>query len=947
MEDDDFLCPLCCEEIEAHDKNFFPCPCGYQTAANTSVRLPADLLPLNQICRFCLNHIRENLNGLCAACRRPFDDDSYQFRPTPSDEIARINAERKRRKQRQKSSMYEADRSHLRDVKVTLKTLIYVTGLPPKYAVEETLVTEPYFGQFGRIVKLSVSRRPPATTGGRTGENQIAIHVTYANAQDALRAIAFVDGATIENRTLHATYGQTKYCAVWIQGRPCTNAQCTFLHEVVDADAAAPPPIPPRPAGPPRIFGPKGRRPAQASAPAAPERSGSASSILSASAPSFAAAASSAGTSAASSYTVTTTHDSGPALPAAASWASKKPDSRPTTPQTAVAASTTPDDRTLSPFQDPTPAAAAAAIAAAKAEKARQNARKQALQQQQAAKRQAREEARAAAEAHAAQAAAAAAQMKQELNRKKSQALLKQQQRQQARLQQQESQKALDEQRADSSDAAEADTNDARSAASASEAGSSKAAAAARAAAAEEEVESKHSEVASDALTADDQSSWTAGQGTLEGDDVSSAAAADSYEEETSAAVEPEQPARTPSPEPPLDLGAVVLAALSAASIPILDPQALRTNADHSLAQLQALSLALLASQPQLPEWMLASTRVILKAMERPLSSGVYTGTFRPFDTGDLMSDILDEKTLTLSSSSASASGPHGPVPPHLHPLHAHGGRSHLPQHLAASMGPQRHGLSPHPMGLGAPHGANLPPHLQQQQQQYSGNVGIGGLPLQQQPDAVSGANAHTMSLLRQLTPSRSQQQLLDVEERIRQFGTAAKRGQLPGSASMSRTSSSTGLSVPSSMGAGMAPPGLPFADPAALSMRMDAASPRDVPPGHLQQFHDTLNARAQQLQLNKPPGIGLGAGPAGPPAAGPPPGFGLPLKTPLQSSSASRSAPAAPPGIAPGAGLLPHGPLAPALLPQQQQFQPLQVRRGPTPGSLREALPLRTHLPM
>jgi hypothetical protein len=43
-------------------------------------------------------------------------------------------------------------------------------------------------------------------------------------------------------------------------------------------------------------------------------------------------------------------------------------------------------------------------------------------------------------------------------------------------------------------------------------------------------------------------------------------------------------------------------------------------------------------------EWMLASSRVVLKALERPIPVAVYTGTFRPFETGDLMAGLLSEK---------------------------------------------------------------------------------------------------------------------------------------------------------------------------------------------------------------------------------------------------------------------------------------------------------------
>ena len=53
-DDDDDICPLCCEELDISDKNFIPCKCGYR------------------VCMWCWHHIKDNLNGLCPACRTPY-----------------------------------------------------------------------------------------------------------------------------------------------------------------------------------------------------------------------------------------------------------------------------------------------------------------------------------------------------------------------------------------------------------------------------------------------------------------------------------------------------------------------------------------------------------------------------------------------------------------------------------------------------------------------------------------------------------------------------------------------------------------------------------------------------------------------------------------------------------------------------------------------------------
>ena len=44
------------EDLDITERNLWPCKCGYQ------------------ICLFCYRHIKEDLNGLCPACRTTYDD---------------------------------------------------------------------------------------------------------------------------------------------------------------------------------------------------------------------------------------------------------------------------------------------------------------------------------------------------------------------------------------------------------------------------------------------------------------------------------------------------------------------------------------------------------------------------------------------------------------------------------------------------------------------------------------------------------------------------------------------------------------------------------------------------------------------------------------------------------------------------------------------------------
>lgn len=120
--DGEVSCPLCMEEFDETDKNFKPCPCAYQ------------------ICRFCWNHITSDLNGLCPACRRPYSDDTMEFKPLSNEELAKIKMQ-KRRKQRQLKDQEQNQRKQLANVRVVQKNLVYVLGLSPKVANEEVCLT--------------------------------------------------------------------------------------------------------------------------------------------------------------------------------------------------------------------------------------------------------------------------------------------------------------------------------------------------------------------------------------------------------------------------------------------------------------------------------------------------------------------------------------------------------------------------------------------------------------------------------------------------------------------------------------------------------------------------------------------------------------------------------------------------------------------------------------
>lgn len=212
--------------MDISDKNFKPCPCGYQ------------------ICQFCYNNIRQNpeLNGRCPGCRRLYDDESVEYKTLTPEEykLQQFKKERRERdkKQREKErkELEIASKKHLAGLRVVQKNLVYVTGLNPPCPPEDLhseLRSDKYFGQYGKILKIVINRKTPTGPSHQMqNSNQgIVVYVTFTRKEDALRCINELDGSLCDGRVLRAAHGTTKYCLSYLRGHPCPNPNCMFLHE--------------------------------------------------------------------------------------------------------------------------------------------------------------------------------------------------------------------------------------------------------------------------------------------------------------------------------------------------------------------------------------------------------------------------------------------------------------------------------------------------------------------------------------------------------------------------------------------------------------------------------------------------------------------------------------------------------------------------------------------
>ncbi|KAL6958546.1 RING-type E3 ubiquitin transferase [Sarracenia purpurea var. burkii] len=88
-----------------------------------------------------------------------------------------------------------------------------------------------YFGQYGKVLKVSISRTAAGSIQ-HLANNTCSVYITYSKEEEAVRCIQSVHGFVLDGRSLRACFGTTKYCHAWLRSVPCSNPDCLYLHEI-------------------------------------------------------------------------------------------------------------------------------------------------------------------------------------------------------------------------------------------------------------------------------------------------------------------------------------------------------------------------------------------------------------------------------------------------------------------------------------------------------------------------------------------------------------------------------------------------------------------------------------------------------------------------------------------------------------------------------------------
>jgi len=217
MEDEEEeTCPLCMEPMDVTDQAASLCDCGYS------------------MCLWCWHQIVENaakdsLKARCPNCRSEYDKERITNATVDPE---KVKAAMQKKKEEKKKSKVITDRKALANVRVIQRNLVYVVGLSMHICREDALRKHDYFGQFGRIVKISVNRAGPYSTSSAKSSPTGSAYVTFVRNQDSLRCIEHIDGCTWDGHTVRACFGTTKYCNSFLKGIHCTNPDCLYLHDI-------------------------------------------------------------------------------------------------------------------------------------------------------------------------------------------------------------------------------------------------------------------------------------------------------------------------------------------------------------------------------------------------------------------------------------------------------------------------------------------------------------------------------------------------------------------------------------------------------------------------------------------------------------------------------------------------------------------------------------------
>ena len=129
------------------------------------------------------------------------------------------------------SMLTEEESKHLSKQRIIQKNLVHFQGFPDRLYDKELLCSQEYFGQYGIISKIILSKKIEKKLNKKSN----SAYITFATCEQAAYAILSVDSIKIDNQLVRAFFGTTKYCNHFLNNFKCFNSEkCMFLHYIAD-----------------------------------------------------------------------------------------------------------------------------------------------------------------------------------------------------------------------------------------------------------------------------------------------------------------------------------------------------------------------------------------------------------------------------------------------------------------------------------------------------------------------------------------------------------------------------------------------------------------------------------------------------------------------------------------------------------------------------------------
>ena len=122
-------------------------------------------------------------------------------------------------------SKKEAD--SLKKLRIIKTNLIHVQSIPKTLSNIETLKSKRYFGQYGRIKDIVLSKKM----------SEHSVYITYENEIEAACAVLCADSLLMFRKVIKVFFGTTRYCIYFLDNQKCpTPEKCVYLHQLVFDD---------------------------------------------------------------------------------------------------------------------------------------------------------------------------------------------------------------------------------------------------------------------------------------------------------------------------------------------------------------------------------------------------------------------------------------------------------------------------------------------------------------------------------------------------------------------------------------------------------------------------------------------------------------------------------------------------------------------------------------